>query len=66
MVPREWFSQVAPKLVRREDGGWLALSPPGAPLPLGVAAWTAEDARNAFAREVRAWEVLLEEQPRTA
>ena len=66
MVPKDWFASVTPKLLRREDGGWLAISPKGAPLPLGVAAWTAEDARNAFAREIRAWKALLQEPARTA
>lgn len=61
LVSEEWFSQVEPKLLRREDGGWLAVSPPGAPLPIGVAAWSVEDARNAFVRELKAWKALLDE-----
>ena len=65
MIQLEWFDRVTPRLLRREDGGWLAVTPKGSPLPIGVAAWTAEDARSAFAREVKAWEALFKDQPRT-
>lgn len=61
LVSRDWFSQVEPKLIRREDGGWLAVTPKGSPLPIGVAAWSAEDARNAFVRALREWGMLLDE-----
>jgi hypothetical protein len=60
-LSRDWFTQVEPRLIRREDGGWLAVTPPGAPLPLGFAAWTAEDARQAFVRGLREWGALLDE-----
>ncbi len=60
-LSREWFTKVEPRLIRREDGGWLAVTPVGAPLPIGVAAWTAEDARSAFVRALREWGLLLDE-----
>lgn len=60
-VSQDWFATVEPKLLRREDGGWLAVTPPDAPLPIGVAAWSVEDAKNAFVRELRAWKALLDE-----
>ncbi len=61
LVSPEWFAQVEPRLIRREDGGWLAVSPQGAPLPIGVVAWTADDARSAFVRALREWRALLDE-----
>ncbi len=54
------FDQIQPTLLRREDGGWLAISPPDAPLHIGVGAWSAEDARNRFVRELREWRLLLD------
>lgn len=54
------FAQIEPTLLRREDGGWLAVSPPDAPLHIGVGAWSAEDARNRFVRELREWRLLLD------
>lgn len=48
-----------PKLLRRDDGGWLAVSPDDAPLHIGVSAWSADDAREKFGRELREWIALL-------
>lgn len=48
-----------PKLIRRENGGWLAVSPPGVQPSIGVVGWAAEDAKNAFARAWREWQQLL-------
>ncbi len=56
------FNGIAPTLVRREDGGWLALSPPEAPVPIGVEAWSADDARNRFVRATKEWAALLDGQ----
>ena len=61
ITSREWFDRPEPVLLRREDGGWLAVSRGDAPLRIGVAAWSAEDARNRFAAESRAWRALLEQ-----
>ena len=55
------FAQIQPQLLRREDGGWLAVSPDDAPLHIGVAAWSADEARNRFVRELREWRRLLDE-----
>jgi hypothetical protein len=60
---RSDITSIEPRLLRREDGGWLAVSPPDAPLHVGVAAWSADDARDRFARELDAWADLLDEQP---
>jgi hypothetical protein len=51
--------QFSPRLLRREDGGWLAVSPDDAPIHIGVSAWSADDARTKFDRELRAWAALL-------
>jgi len=48
---------IQPDLFRRACGGWLALSPKGATLKIGVAAETAEEAtekfRSAFERSIQ-------------
>ena len=48
---------IQPDLVRRACGGWLALSPKGASLKIGVQAETAEEAtekfRSAFDRSMQ-------------
>ena len=62
MVSTISFDQIQPDLLRREDGGWLAVSPPDSPLHIGVAAWSVDDARNRFVRELRAWRALLDGQ----
>lgn len=54
------FKNIEPKLVRRENGGWLAISPVGASLRVGVEAWSAEDARVRFVRELGEWSALLD------
>lgn len=51
--------QFSPRLLRREDGGWLAVSPDDAPLHIGVSAWSADDAQIKFDRELREWVALL-------
>jgi hypothetical protein len=56
------FDQTEPTLLRREDGGWLAVSPPNAPLHIGVAAWSADDARDRFVRAAKEWAHLLDGQ----
>ena len=60
------FAQIQPRLLRRANGGWLAVSPPEAPLHIGVAAWSADDARSSFVRELKAWCLLLDEQAQDA
>lgn len=60
MVSTVGFDRIDPVLIGREDGGWLAVSPANAPLHIGVAAWSADDARNRFVRELREWKALLD------
>jgi hypothetical protein len=48
-------SVAPPVLIRRENGGWLAVAAPGAPFRIGVAAWSADAARDRFDKEMREW-----------
>lgn len=50
-----------PRLLRRENGGWLAVSEPGAPISIGVIGLTSEIARDRFKTEAAAWRRLLGE-----
>lgn len=56
------YDAVEPIVSRRDNGGWMAVSPPDAPIHIGVAAWSADDARSRFACELRAWRLLLDER----
>lgn len=47
------------RIVHRKCGGWLALSPTGFPLQIGVTAETEEGARASFAQTLARWEALL-------
>jgi hypothetical protein len=40
--------EITPLLIRRERGGWLALSPEGEPLKLGATGQSEADATAAF------------------
>ena len=62
-LTQEWFDTVEPNLVRRKNGGWLAISPPGSPLGIGVEAWNVENAKNRFRRELLEWHTLLSAPP---
>jgi hypothetical protein len=53
--------QLNPRLIRRENGGWLAVSHANDIVHIGVVAWNVDDARNKFARRRREWDVLLEQ-----
>lgn len=55
------YDLIEPRLLRREGGGWLAISEPGAKLRIGVVADTADEARARFGRELAAWQSLLNE-----
>jgi hypothetical protein len=60
----EWlesFDQISPTLRRCENGGWLAVAPDESPVRIGVFAWSADEARNRFARARKEWGLLLEE-----
>ena len=54
------YADMKPTLIRREDGGWLAVSPADANLHIGVVAWSADDARARFVRAAREWGALLD------
>jgi len=49
----------SPVLLRRLDGGWLAVSRPGVRVRIGVVADTANEARIRFTAEMREWIELL-------
>jgi len=63
VIPVSWFGSVEPRLIRRYCGGWLAVSPPDAPLHIGVVAETADRARTNYAHELGEWRRLLEQPP---
>lgn len=54
------FVQPEPRLVAREPGGWLALSPPNSTLRIGVVGTSKADAKERFAEAVAAWRILAE------
>lgn len=49
---------VEPKLVERACGGWLAITPRGWPLSVGVCGVTLEAARNDFAAALSRWSAI--------
>jgi hypothetical protein len=61
MTVPDMFQSVSPHLLRRESGGWLAISEPGAAIRIAVIGLTAEDARDRFAGELAEWRRLLSE-----
>jgi hypothetical protein len=50
-----------PVLIRRNCGGWLAVSPLEATLKIGVIAPTEDEARELFRKSVERWAQLLAE-----
>lgn len=44
-----------PRLIERECGGWLALSPDGALIRIGVTGTTDAETREAFGRAAAEW-----------
>lgn len=53
-----------PRLFRRENGGWLAVSPSGRSLQIGVVADTEGEALALYARREAAWKELLNARQR--
>lgn len=51
---------VSPVLVERRCGGWLALTPDGWPLGIGVTAETKFDAENKFREELERFSKIRE------
>lgn len=55
MAPTTTDDPNAPRLLRRLNGGWLAVSGPGAEIRIGVEAETADEARKRFAEALQLW-----------
>lgn len=55
------YDRDTPRLLRKLDGGWLAVSGPGACIRIGVEANTAEEARERFKKELAAWVAIQNE-----
>lgn len=53
-------TQIAPELMRRACGGWLAVAPKGSLFSIGVTAQTAEEAREKFGLTIQRWIEILE------
>jgi hypothetical protein len=53
--------RVAPDLVRRTRGGWLAIAPPGAQFAIAVTAATADEAKEKFWFAYSRWTEILAE-----
>jgi hypothetical protein len=54
------LSQVKPRLIARQTGGWLAISEPGSVLSIGVTAETEDVALARFALALKEWVVILD------
>lgn len=50
--------QVKPRLIARECGGWLAVTPRGWPLAVGVRADTEEAAASEFVAALKRWAAI--------
>ena len=50
---------IRPDMIRRTGGGWLASSPKGAGVSIGVTAATEEDSRDNFRSTYRRWLEIL-------
>ena len=48
-----------PKLVKRECGGWLAVSPADSSIRIGVTAPTKSEAKDKFQHSMRKWAKIL-------
>jgi hypothetical protein len=55
----EFFTE--PRIYKRECGGWLAVSDPSAPIHIGVAGFSATDARERYRLEAAEWQRILNE-----
>ncbi len=51
---------VEPKMIERKCGGWLAVTPRGCPLSIGVTADTSADARREFDAALDRWSKIKE------
>lgn len=55
-------STLEPELIERARGGWLAVTRREAPIRIGAAGRTEDEAREGFARLVAQWEKSREEE----
>lgn len=56
----EQILEAAPRILRCQNGGWLAVSPDESPVHIGVFAWSADEARNRFTRASKEWAILAD------
>lgn len=62
MQPNQATFLVSPVLIERRCGGWLAITPPGWPLGIGVTAQTKADAEKVFKEEMRRFSTIKERE----
>lgn len=55
------YDHPEPQLIRRQNGGWLAISGPGARVRVGVEGDTADEARQKYVAELAAWLAALDQ-----
>jgi len=53
---------VKPRMIRRQNGEWLAVAPKNARFSIGVTAPTEEEAQDKFRRVYGEWVSLLERE----
>ncbi len=59
MYPSFAVSDLQPRLLRCEYGGWLAVSGAGSPIRIAVIGLDANDARVRFSQEAERWAALF-------
>ncbi len=57
---------IRPQLIERRNGGWLAVTPEGSAIRLGVTADTEAGAREKFSQSLTQWMKILSAENRTA
>jgi predicted RNase H-like HicB family nuclease len=55
--------EIRPRLIERECGGWLAVSPPEAALQIGVTGKSEAEAVRAYTQALRLWTAALLDEP---
>ena len=53
------FEEIRPRVVQRTSGGWLAVTPMGAPLTIGVVGATEIEAIAKFRGAITRWQQIL-------
>lgn len=59
VMERPKSMQIVPQIIKRQCGGWIAVSGKDASLKIGVTASTEEEARAAFHQAMLEWEEIL-------